>query len=79
MLQTARNLNELVTAEIESGIPAERIVLGGFSQGGAMTLLTGLTTERKLGGLVVMSGYLPLSTKIASVSALYVFIHANGA
>lgn len=71
MLRTARALNELITAEVDAGIPANRIVVGGFSQGGAMTLLTGLTCERRLAGLVVMSGWLPLSTKMQAVSSPY--------
>lgn len=69
MLRTAHALNQLISAEIDAGIPANRVVLGGFSQGGAMSLLTGLTTERKLGGLVVLSGWLPLATKFKAVRA----------
>ena len=68
MLKTVRQLNELITAEIDAGIPANRIVLGGFSQGAAMSLLAGLTSERKLGGIVVMSGWLPLRNKFRAVS-----------
>ena len=68
MLRTVRSLNELITAEVDAGIPADRIVIGGFSQGGAMSLLTGLTTERKLGGVVVMSAWLPLKAKFKAVS-----------
>jgi predicted esterase len=64
MLETVGQINALIKQEIDSGIPANRIVLGGFSQGGAMTLLTGLTTDYKLAGLICMSGYLPLSYKI---------------
>ena len=67
MLESSRQLNELVTAEIEGGIDASRIVLGGFSQGGAMTLFTGLTSERKLAGLAVLSGFLPLRHKFNAV------------
>ena len=67
MLKSMRSLNELITTEVDSGIPAERVVLGGFSQGGAMSLLTGLTTERKLGGVVVLSGWLPLKDKFKAV------------
>lgn len=67
MLESSRQLNELLTAEIEGGIDASRIVLGGFSQGGAMTLLTGLTSERKLAGLAVLSGFLPLQHKFKAV------------
>ncbi|KAL9096304.1 MAG: hypothetical protein Q9165_001301 [Trypethelium subeluteriae] len=48
------------------GIPLNRIVLGGFSQGCAVTLLTGLTSKYsgKLAGLVCLSGYMPLIDKI---------------
>jgi len=64
MRETSQKLNQLISHEIDSGIPSNRIVLGGFSQGGAMSLLTGLTSEVvKLGGIVVLSGWLPLSAK----------------
>ncbi|KAL1734394.1 Phospholipase/Carboxylesterase-domain-containing protein [Schizophyllum commune] len=67
MLRTTHLLNQLITAEVDSGIPPANIVLGGFSQGGAMTLLTGLTTERKLAGLAVLSGWLPLAGKVEAM------------
>ncbi|MDH0864992.1 alpha/beta hydrolase [Mitsuaria sp. GD03876] len=44
----------------EFGIPPERVVLMGFSQGCAMTLMTGLRFPKRLAGLVGLSGYLPL-------------------
>ncbi|QPF75698.1 carboxylesterase [Roseateles sp. DAIF2] len=50
----------LIEREIERGVPPERIVLMGFSQGCAMTLLTGLRYGKRLAGLVGLSGYLPL-------------------
>jgi len=67
MLESSRQLNELITAEIDGGLDANRIVLGGFSQGGAMSLLTGLTSERKLAGLAVLSGFLPLRHKFKAM------------
>ncbi|CDO73842.1 hypothetical protein BN946_scf185015.g171 [Trametes cinnabarina] len=67
MLKTVYALNQLITAEVDAGIPADRILLGGFSQGAAMTLLTGLTTERRLAGLTVLSGWLPLRLKIKAM------------
>ena len=70
MLESSRQLNELISAEIDAGLDASRIVLGGFSQGGAMTLLTGLTSERKLAGLAVLSGFLPLHHKFKAVCLL---------
>ncbi|KAL4245765.1 AB hydrolase superfamily protein [Abortiporus biennis] len=69
MLKTATQLNQLITNEVDNGILPERIILGGFSQGAAMSLLTGLTTERKLGGIVVLSGWLPLSKKFKAMAS----------
>ncbi|THH16624.1 hypothetical protein EW146_g4048 [Bondarzewia mesenterica] len=68
MLRTVQSINQLITAEIDAGIPSERIVVGGFSQGAAMSLLTGLTNERKLGGVVSLSGWLPLTHKFKSMT-----------
>lgn len=57
-------INALIEREIARGIPAERIVLMGFSQGCAMTLMCGLRQPHRLAGLVALSGYLPLSATI---------------
>ncbi len=51
----------LIEREIERGTDAARIVLMGFSQGCAMTLMTGLRYGQRLAGLVGLSGYLPLA------------------
>jgi len=53
----------LIAREKARGIAARRIVLAGFSQGCAMTLMTGLRHAERLAGLVGMSGYLPLAAK----------------
>lgn len=58
---SAEYLNGLIQQEIDAGIPADRIVLGGFSQGGAMSIYTGLMSKVKLGGIVSLSGWLLLS------------------
>jgi len=55
----------LIDNERARGIPAHRIVLAGFSQGCAMTLLTGLRSPERLAGLAGMSGYLPLADTLA--------------
>jgi phospholipase/carboxylesterase len=57
---------QLVERECARGIPAERIVLAGFSQGGAMALQTGLRFPRKLAGIMALSCYLPLSESFAA-------------
>jgi phospholipase/carboxylesterase len=51
----------LIEREIERGTEANRIMLMGFSQGCAMTLMTGLRYGQRLAGLVGLSGYLPLA------------------
>ena len=47
----------------DTGLPYSRMVLAGFSQGGALSLFTGLQLKQKLAGIVVMSGYLPAASK----------------
>ncbi|KJZ78269.1 Acyl-protein thioesterase 1 [Hirsutella minnesotensis 3608] len=54
-------LHSLIQDEISAGIPADRIVLGGFSQGGAMSILAGLTSPVKIAGIVGLSSWLLLS------------------
>lgn len=56
----------LIAREKERGVPAERIVLAGFSQGCAMALLTGLRHPERLAGIVGLSGYLPLADRTAA-------------
>ncbi len=56
----------LIAREISRGIPAERIVLAGFSQGCAMALQTGLRYPAKLAGIIGLSGYLPLAQSAAA-------------
>lgn len=57
-------VDALIVAEVARGVPASRIVLAGFSQGAAMTLMTGLRQRERLAGLVALSGYLPLSAAL---------------
>ena len=59
-------VEQLIAREKACGIPAERIVLAGFSQGCAMTLQTGLRHPEKLAGLLCLSGYLPLNEAVAA-------------
>ena len=59
-------IETLLAREKARGVPARRIVLGGFSQGCAMALLTGLRHAERLAGVVGMSGYLPLAGTLAA-------------
>lgn len=59
-------IDGLIDREKLRGVAASRIVLAGFSQGCAMTLLAGLRHAERLGGLVGLSGYLPLAARTAA-------------
>jgi phospholipase/carboxylesterase len=63
---SAAAVSELVDREIERGVAAERIVLAGFSQGGAIALHAALRAPRTLGGVLALSTYLPLASSLAS-------------
>jgi phospholipase/carboxylesterase len=60
----------LIRKETARGIPSERVVLAGFSQGGAITLQTGLRFPEKLAGLMVLSGYLPQRDSVATEASV---------
>ena len=59
-------LQQLVEEEKKKGIPTSRIVLAGFSQGGAIALQTATRYPEKLAGVLALSTYLPLSAKLAA-------------
>jgi phospholipase/carboxylesterase len=65
-LETDAAVRELIERERARGIASERIVLAGFSQGCAVTLYTGLRYPERLAGLVALSGYLPLASRLAA-------------
>lgn len=60
------SIEALIAHEKARGIAAHRIVLAGFSQGAALALMTGLRHDERLGGIAVLSGYLPLADKTAA-------------
>ncbi|TFK62018.1 hypothetical protein BDN72DRAFT_849128 [Pluteus cervinus] len=65
LLESTRKISELITAKVDGGLPANRVVVvGGFSQGAVISLLTG--GERKLGGVVALGGWVPLRKSVAS-------------
>jgi phospholipase/carboxylesterase len=64
--RSMQSVEALLAAQKARGIPASRIVLAGFSQGCAMTLLTGLRHGEKLAALIGLSGYLPLAAATAA-------------
>lgn len=64
--ESARLLGFLIEREYASGIPYERIILAGFSQGGALSLHAGLRYPKPLGGIIALSCYLPLADSFAA-------------
>lgn len=59
--QSLGQIDALIVREAERGVPPQRLILAGFSQGGAMALAAGLRRATPLAGLVALSAYLPLS------------------
>ncbi len=55
-----KHINQLINQEIQQGMPADKIILAGYSQGGAMALFTGIRFNQKLAGIMALSCYLPL-------------------
>jgi phospholipase/carboxylesterase len=56
--RSAAAVEALIAREVGRGVPAQRIVLAGFSQGGAVALYTGLRHAARLAGIVALSTYL---------------------
>lgn len=61
-----RHIEALIARETSRGIPVSRIVLAGFSQGGAMALHTGLRAPERLAGVMALSCSLPLADRLAA-------------
>lgn len=66
MTESADRIAEYVRRERELGVPPGRVVLAGFSQGGAVALHGGLRFPERLGGIVALSTYLPFRSRIAA-------------
>ena len=64
--RSQQEIEKLITKEKDRGIGASRIVLAGFSQGGAIALLTGLRHPERLAGIMALSSYLPLASTLAA-------------
>ncbi|HSI46416.1 MAG TPA: dienelactone hydrolase family protein [Methylophilus sp.] len=59
-------INAMIEDEISKGIPAKRILLAGFSQGGAIAMHTATRFNQALAGVLALSTYLPLKNKLIS-------------
>jgi phospholipase/carboxylesterase len=67
---SAAAVSRLVDREIERGVAADRIVVAGFSQGGAIALQLALRSPRRLAGVLALSTYLPLAAALAAEKSL---------
>lgn len=59
-------VHTLIDEQIANGIPANKIILAGFSQGGVLSLFTGLRFTQSLAGIMALSCYLPNADKLPS-------------
>ena len=65
-VESARRVADCIERERQRGIEASRVVLAGFSQGGAVALYTGLRYPERLAGILAMSCYLPFPERLAA-------------
>ena len=70
--ESSRQLADLIQVEVQRGLPPDRIILAGFSQGGTIALHTGLRYPEKLAGIMALSTYLPTADQLANERS-----HAN--
>lgn len=66
---SARKVRELIDYEIKRGIPASKIILAGFSQGGAMALHVGLRYPQRLAGIMALSAYMMFPDRLQNESS----------
>jgi|TARA_R100000005_G_scaffold96732_1_gene86958 phospholipase/carboxylesterase len=67
--KSARQVRDLIQNEIDSGTPAERILLAGFSQGGVLAFHTALFYPRRLAGILALSTFLADGASLGGASA----------
>jgi len=68
--QSQTLVTQLIAQENDRGIPSNRIVLAGFSQGGAIALHTSVRHKQLLAGVLALSTYLPLKANLAAEKLL---------
>lgn len=59
--RSVTSIEQLISAEINRGIDTRHIIIAGFSQGATVALMTALQYEKPLGGVIALSGYLPMA------------------
>lgn len=71
-------IHEMISDEEKSGIPANKIFIGGFSQGGALALYSGLTYSKPLAGIIGLSCWIPLHESISITNNQTPIFQAHG-
>ncbi|KAL9935147.1 hypothetical protein V8E36_006223 [Tilletia maclaganii] len=66
ILESKDRISKLIENEVSQGVSADRIVVGGFSQGGAVSYLTGLLHPTPLAGIIALSTWIPIRAYIAN-------------
>ncbi len=66
LAESVERVNAYLEQQIERGVPASRVVLAGFSQGGAVALSAGLRFGERLAGLLALSTYLPFPARLVA-------------
>ena len=69
LMKSAAAVQALIDREIDRGIPSERIMLIGFSQGGAVNFQAALSYDKKLAGLLALSTYFPTARTVTPTPA----------
>ena len=69
IIESSNILSRLCDEQVAQGIAAQRIIVAGFSQGGAIALYTGLRYNRTLGGIMALSTYLPMQQRLQQEAA----------
>jgi phospholipase/carboxylesterase len=64
VLRSAAQVEALIDREAERGVPRSRLILAGFSQGGAIAMAVALANPKPLAGLVALSTYLPMPDRL---------------
>jgi len=67
--ESIMSIRRLIRDETKNGIPARRIILAGFGQGGVVAALTAVTNAQALGGLLVMSSWFPRGISVRASSS----------
>jgi phospholipase/carboxylesterase len=77
IMQSSEQITSVIKKEIQAGFSSQQIFLAGFSQGAAMALFTGLEYTENLGGIIALSGYLPLFQEVCLAQSREVPIFAG--